>query len=59
MQHLAEKNNPTYNTNPLNMFYKIAFTFPNLITLYIFDKFVFLIDESRGFFPNFVATNLQ
>ena len=51
MRHLAKKLNTTYNTNPVNIFNKIAFSFPNLMTLDISDKFVFVIDESRGFFP--------
>ena len=51
MGHLAEKFYTTYNTNPLISFYKIAFTFPNLMTLDIYNKFVFVVEENRGFFP--------
>ena len=50
MRHLAEKFNTTYNTNPRNIFNKTAFSFPNLMTLDISDKLVFVIEESRGFF---------
>ena len=32
-----KKLNTTYNTNPRNIFNKIAFTFPNLMTLDISD----------------------
>ena len=50
MRHLAEKVNTTFNTNPLDIFNKIAFTFLNLMSLNISGKFVFVVDESRGFF---------
>ena len=58
MRHLAKIFYNTYYTNLINIFNKTAFTFPNLMTIDIFDKFVFVIDESRVLFTNFVATNL-
>ena len=51
MRHLAKKLNTTLNTNPRNIFNKIAFSFSNLMTLDSSDKFEFVIDESRSFFP--------
>ena len=58
MGHLAEKLNTIYITNPLIIFYKIAFTFPNLMTLDISDKLEFVIEESRGFFYQFCSHQL-
>ena len=56
MRHLAKIFNNTYYTNLIYIFNKTAFTFPNLMTIVFFDKFVFMIDESRVLFTNFVAT---
>ena len=57
MRHIAIKFNTINNTNPRNIFNKIAFSFPNLMTLDVSNKFVFMIHESRGFFPILYPTS--
>ena len=58
MGHLAEKFNTTYNSNPQNILNKIAFSFSNIMTINISGKFVFVVDESRGFFYQFCTHQL-